>query len=131
MKWGSSLSGKTNYSYHHPFLNKRMVMTAFAKIWTETMEHFTFCKMGVSMIRKFSLAISLMIRLNLKYSYIIRPEFKDFFRTSMEMFPAIIFNLSILLLSIFTKLCWQQNIHIHFYLAAKFRGHSKNYHKKQ
>ena len=99
-------------------------MTAFAEIWTETMEQFTFCKMGVSMIWKFSLAISLMIRLNLlKYSYIICLEVQRFFlllwwhwwgRTSMEMFPAIILNLSTLLLSIFTKLCWQQNIHIHF-----------------
>ena len=106
-----------------------MVMTAFAEIWTETIEQFTFCKMGVSMIRKFSLAISLMIRLNLlKYSYIIRPEVQRFFSlfvARQEMFPAIILNLSTLLLPIFTKLCWQQNIHIHFYLAVKFRGHSK------
>ena len=57
-----------------------MVMTAFAEIRTEPMEQFTFCKMGVSMIRKISLAISLMIRLNLlKYSYIIRPEVQRFF----------------------------------------------------
>ena len=56
-----------------------MVMTAFAEIWTETIEQFTFCKMGVSMIWKFSLAISLMIRLNLlKYSYIICLEVQRF-----------------------------------------------------
>ena len=54
-----------------------------------------------------------MIRLNLlKYSYIIRPEVRRYFflllwwdRTSMEMFPVIILNLSTLLPSIFTKLC--------------------------
>ena len=91
-------------------------MTAFDQIWTETMEQFTFCKMGVSMIRKFSLAISLMIRLNLlKYSYIICLEVQRFFSPFVaRQFPAIILNLSTLLLSIFTKLCWQQNIHIHF-----------------
>ena len=37
-----------------------MVMIAFAEIRTYSMEQFTFCKM----IRKISLAISLMIRLN-------------------------------------------------------------------
>ena len=70
MKWGSALSGKTNYP-----------ITIHSKIkewWWQLlpkMEQLTFCKMGVSMIWKFSLVISLMIRLNLlKYSYIIRPE---------------------------------------------------------
>ena len=111
MKLGSALSGKTNYP-----------ITIHSKIkewWWQLlpkMEQFTFCKMGVSMIWKFSLVISLMIRLNLlKYSYIICLEVQRFFSPFVaRQFPAIILNLSTLLLSIFTKLCWQQNIHIHF-----------------
>ena len=103
------------------------------------MEQFTFCKMGVSMIRKFSLAISLMIRLNLlKYSYIIRPEVQRFFSpfvvrqnfngnvSSNHIKPVHPFTFNIYKIVLTTK-------YSHSLLSSSKiqRTQQRNYHKKQ
>ena len=107
-----------------------MVMTAFAEIWTETIEQFTFCKMGVSMIRKFSLAISLMIRLNLlKYSYIICLEVQRFFSTFVvrQNFNGNVSSNHIKPVHPFTFNIYK------IVLTTKYSHslHSEDYHKKQ